>query len=61
MCNTLSCPLYFVRKNNNIGWKPLVLDSCMVQRITTLRNQGINTTGCCCGHGISLPDILVSE
>jgi len=95
MCNTLSCPLYFVINNThwkpksaklnivrNKGWKqsvteigwieriftlkrkkwiPLILDTCMLQRITTLRNQGINTIGCCCGHGISLPDILVRE
>ena len=58
MCNATSCPMYFVRRNDMDGFKPLILDTCMTERITTLRNQGIETIGCCCGHGISLPDIL---
>ncbi len=59
MCNTTSCPLYFVRSNAKPHWwKSLVLDTCMTQRVTLLRNQGIETTGCCCGHSRGLPEIL---
>lgn len=49
--------MYFVRRNDKNGWKPLILDTCMIQRVAILRNQGVETTGCCCGHGVSLPDI----
>ena len=95
MCETLACPLYFVRTNNNWkprieklslirnkGWKPFVsdvqwiekiitlrneewkhleMDTCMINRITMLRNQGIETIGCCCGHGNTLPSIIVKK
>lgn len=58
MCNLTSCPMYFVRKNDKSGFKPLVLDTCMMKRVEMLRNQGIETTGTCCGHGRELPTIL---
>jgi len=58
MCNTVSCPLYFVRQNNdNTKWKPLILDTCMTKRVEMLRNQGIQTHGCCCGHGNTLSEL----
>jgi len=59
MCNTEACPLYYVRSNAKpYWWKPLILDTCMIQRVTMLRNQGIETRGRCCGHGRGLPDII---
>jgi len=27
------------------------VDSCLVKEINFLNNKGINTIGCCCGHG----------
>lgn len=30
---------------------PSEIDSCMVDEIESLQNQGMNTLGCCCGHG----------
>lgn len=50
-----------MRKNNGLGWKPLILDTCMINRITTLRNAGIETVACCCGHGHSMPTITTKN
>lgn len=59
MCNTNSCVLYYVRSNaSHSKWKPLIIDTCMVERVRMLHNQGIETSACCCGHSRILPNII---
>jgi hypothetical protein len=29
----------------------IVVDACLADLIVTLNEQGVRTTGCCCGHG----------
>ena len=36
------------------------IDPCMVNLIAFLKERGIETVGCCCGHGIYPMTILVS-
>lgn len=34
------------------------VDICIGKEIKYLRDNGINTTGCCCGHGSEPPHVL---
>ena len=41
--------------------KLVSIDKCLLPEIISLWEQGIKTTGCCCGHGKSDPFIEVSK
>lgn len=44
------------------GKKPIAVDTCLQHEIWYLNKKcGINTIGCCCGHGRKTPYIQVSE
>lgn len=40
---------------------PSTIDKCMRERIRSMRDQGINTLGCCCGHNIYPMTIIVKS
>lgn len=37
------------------------VDSCIAKEIQCLNDAGIETLGCCCGHGTETPKALVSS
>ena len=53
MCNTT--------KIINIEGKLIRVDKCMANIITFLNKKGIKTLGCCCGHFIYPPSIVVKD
>lgn len=58
----LACPHNFIPFNSSPGFKTLVfVDKCLEDEIQQLWNNGIKTTGCCCGHGHRLGYIGVTE
>lgn len=44
------CQLYYIRKNTDKEWKPLVLDVCLSEITKEIHSVGILTYGSCCGH-----------
>ena len=40
---------------------PSVIDKCMNERIKIMRDRGINTLGCCCGHNKYPMTIIVKS
>lgn len=48
--------IYVIRRNNPDipdGWHPKGVDACIADYVQRMNEQGIVTTGCCCGHGKS--------
>ena len=41
--------------------KLVAIGKCLLPEVISLWEQGIKTTGCCCGHGKAKPFISVSE
>lgn len=39
----------------------IVVDECIAEEVAELRRRGVNTVGCCCGHGVHLGFIQVSD
>ncbi len=39
----------------------IVVDECLAEEVAELRRRGVNTVGCCCGHGVHLGFIQVSD
>lgn len=33
--------------------RTVMVDSCIAPQIMALNDQGVHTTGCCCGHGVA--------
>lgn len=55
-------PVNFIKCNCSDEYKlSIVVDECLANEIEFLWSRGIKTTGCCCGHGISLGFIQVRE
>lgn len=46
---------------NPFTGKEVCIDRCLIDEIKILWNMGIETTGCCCGHGKYIPFIGVKE
>lgn len=43
------------------GWHEINVDSCIADKIQEMNNLGVITLNCCCGHGKSTPNVLVSK
>jgi len=41
--------------------KKVYIDTCIVKQIEALWAAGIETSGCCCGHGNKNPSVVVVE
>ena len=41
--------------------KMVAIDKCLIGEVISLWEQGIKTTGCCCGHGKLMPFIGVKS
>lgn len=55
-------PKNFIKYNTTNEYKKIIqIDFCLKQEIQYLWNQGIRTTGCCCGHGRNLGFIQVLD
>lgn len=55
-------PENFIPYNSSKGYKTEIpVDDCISEEIKDLWNKGIKTAGCCCGHGISLGYIQVTD
>ena len=53
-------PKNFIKYNTTNEYKKIIqIDFCLKQEIQYLWDQGIRTTGCCCGHGRNLGFIQV--
>lgn len=65
MLNCFKCklipPTNFIAFNNqnNQFKEEIWVDACVAEEISFLWNNGIRTTGCCCGHGIEEGTICV--
>lgn len=61
----LPVPVHMYPLRNVLGEdKPIqaiYVDRCLADEIQSLWNNGITTTGCCCGHNLLLPYIGVIE
>lgn len=58
----LTPPQKFIKCNSSDNYKERIsVDACLADEIRHLWEQGIRTTGCCCGHGIMLGFIEVVE
>lgn len=58
--------LPYINGSSNIGTdnpngKIVNIDKCLLPEILRLWEDGIKTTGCCCGHGLLQPYIGVKE
>lgn len=69
MCN---CPKYIIdddaaRYRRQVIMRPpwqertVCVDSCISSHIQALWDNGIRTTGCCCGHNIMRPWVSVPD
>lgn len=55
-------PPKFIGCNCSDDYKETVgVDACLAEEIKNLWEQGIKTTGCCCGHGRNLGFIEVTD
>ena len=55
-------PSNFIKMNCGSGYKnEVVVDECLSEEIKWLWENGIRTTGCCCGHGCDLGFIQVDK
>ncbi len=55
-------PECFIKYNSSDEYKERVsVDACLAEEVEHLWEQGIRTTGCCCGHGVELGFIEVVE
>lgn len=55
-------PEHFIKYNSSDEYKERVsVDACLAEEVEHLWEQGIRTTGCCCGHGVELGFIEVVE
>lgn len=55
-------PKNFIKYNTTNEYKKIIqIDFCLKQEIQYLWEQGIRTTGCCCGHGRNLGFIQVLD
>lgn len=55
-------PQKFIKCNCSDRYKNCIqVDECISDEIEMLWNNGIKTTGCCCGHGCDLGMIQVRE
>ena len=52
---------YSCGKNEDKDPKMVSIDKCLLPEILNLWEQGIKTTGCCCGHGKGEPYIGVDS
>ncbi|HNT30338.1 MAG TPA: hypothetical protein PKL83_05290 [bacterium] len=43
------------------GRNEIAVDSCLADLVQALNNAGIETTGCCCGHGKGDGDIQLAD
>jgi hypothetical protein len=41
--------------------RTVCVDECIVSVINKLWANNINTLGCCCGHGVRKPSIVISD
>ena len=41
--------------------KTISVDRCIADQIKMLWEYGIETTGCCCGHGKDVPNVIVAD
>lgn len=41
--------------------KTVCIDACIVNVIKELWKNNIVTLGCCCGHNLKCPDVIISE
>jgi hypothetical protein len=48
-------------KNISINDRIVPIDSCIVDEIQKLIENGVKTLGCCCGHGRFSPECLIRE
>lgn len=55
-------PQNFIKCNCSDDYKESVpVDTCISDEIEILWSKGIKTTGCCCGHGLNLGFIQVTD
>lgn len=56
-------PKNFIKRNDssNEYRTEIPIDECLADEIEDLWSKGINTTGCCCGHGYLLGYIEVVD
>lgn len=55
-------PSHFINCNCSDNYKEsITVDACIADEIETLWYKGIKTTGCCCGHGLELGFIQVTD
>ena len=55
--------IHVIYRNNPAiknGWHEMHVDACLAEYVQKMNDLGIITSGCCCGHGKSRPEILVS-
>ena len=58
----LKPPENFIKYNCSDGNKNAIqVDICLANEIKDLWDKGIRTTGCCCGHGLELGFIQVTD
>lgn len=51
----LEAPKWSQKKNG------ICIDSCIVEQIKALWAAGIVTRGCCCGHNLKGPSVIIDE
>lgn len=55
-------PKHFIKCNCSDDYKDAIqVDLCIAGEIVWLWDEGIKTTGCCCGHGKNLGYIQVTD
>ncbi len=55
--------IHVIRRNHPAypdGWHEMHVDACLAEYVQKMNDLGIVTVGCCCGHGKSPSEILVS-
>ena len=72
-CHTCGKPNYIIkvdhllhkaklgRENGIKKWGGIPVDACIGKEVERLINAGVITLGCCCGHGKTDPECLISE
>jgi hypothetical protein len=44
-----------------LTWKIKPIDACIAPIVKALNEGGVLTRGCCCGHGVRRPEIILSD